>query len=114
MKKEKKAEASFQAYRITRNLGCKFNWKIGKIWEESYLVLFVCIEACALKLLVWNSYCWHEDSCTNYVEMKKCVKEKYKKNEEHKVIDAWKWNDEEECFEVRKKKVEREKVRWKD
>jgi hypothetical protein len=49
--------------------------------------------------------------CTNYVKTKKCAEEKHKKNEELKVIDVWKWNNEEEWFEARKH-IKLKKRKW--
>jgi hypothetical protein len=48
-RKEKKAEASFEAYKTIRNLDCKFKWNIGRNWEESYQCYL-----CALKRVHQN------------------------------------------------------------
>lgn len=69
----------------------------------------MCIKILALKLLLLTRE--NADLCTNYVKTKKCAEEKDKKNEELKVVDVWKWNNEEEWFEARKN-IKLKKRKW--
>lgn len=53
----------------------------------------------------------NENLFANYVETKKYAKEKDKKNEELKVVNVWKWNNEEEWFEA-KKNIKLKEKKW--